>query len=219
MKLFAVLLAIVGLALASGTISGRPGGTGGGYWLPQTDYIYDTYAYNQGEQMSTVGASFGDYAVIDDFPWSTNPIFTYTCWGVTTGSAPTSLNLLIVEDNGGVPTGAPLSSNSYSVTTGDTGYTFGGYIIWVAELDLSDHPSFNNSWIGSHRSNGINWYPLGGTTVTGAEGHRTLAAGWSWVAFSDPSSGLEPGDLFKVIDGAPPPSLERNTWASIKNLF
>jgi hypothetical protein len=116
----------------------------------------------------------------------------------------------------GVPTGAPLSQNSYSVTAGNSGYTYGGYTIWVAELDLSDNPVVDNNWLGSHRPGSVTWYPIGGITVTGAEGHRTLEAGWDWMSFT--ASGIPAGDLFKVIEGTTS-SLERNTWAGIKNLL
>jgi hypothetical protein len=213
MKLFVVLLAVAGLAFASGTFSGRPGGTGG-YWLPETDDLLDSYAYSVAEQMSTIGASFDDYAVIDDFPMSAI-ITKYTCWGVTTGAAPTTLDLLVVADDGGVPTGAPLSQNSYPTSCGNSGFTYGGYTIWVAEMTIADEVVDNN-WLGSHRTDGGNWYPVGGITITGAEGHRTTAAGWAWQSFT--ASGIPAGDLFKVIEGTLN-SLERNTWAGIKNMF
>lgn len=217
MKLFVVLLAVAGLAFASGTISGRPGGSGGGFVVPETDDLLDSYAYNQAEQMGTIGASFDDYAAIDDFDPPTvdadATLTGYTCWGVTTGATPTALELLVVADASGVPDGAPISQNSYTASCGSSGYTYGGYTIWVAVIPATDVVALP-CWLGSHRNDGVSWYPVGGLTVTGSEGYRTQAAGWAWEPFS---GSLEAGDLFKVVDGSV--SLERSTWAGIKNLF
>mgnify|MGYP001179296563 CR=1 FL=1 len=212
MKLFVVLLAVAGLAFASGTISGRPGGECG-FVIPETDDIIDSYAFNQAEQMGTIGASFDDYATIDDFDYATT-LNSYTCWAVTTGSTPTALELLVVEDASGVPSGAPTSQTSYSVTPVNSGYTYGSYPIWIAEIVTTDNPTVDNVWLGSHRADGVSWYPVGGLTVTGSEGYRTQAAGWSWEPFS---GSLEAGDLFKIVDGTS--SLSRSTWAGIKNMF
>lgn len=217
-----LIFLVIGNASASGSISGHPGGAGGGFVFPETDYYYDSYAYNQSEQMSTIGASFDDYAAIDDFTWGVDGtvyLGGYTCWGVTTGSAPTSLELLVVGDASGTPDGAPISQDSYPVTCVNSGYTFGGYIIWVAVMDLSSNPEVATPvWLGSHRADGVSWYPLGGTTVTGSEGYRTLAAGWSWEPFS---VSLEAGDLFKVIADYCwwPPAIARTTWAGVKSSF
>jgi hypothetical protein len=110
MRILTVLLAVAGMAFAAGTISGRAGGTGGGFWFPETDDLIDSYAYSTGDQMGTIGASFGDYAAIDDFAGAVDvdySISSYITWGVTTASAPTALELLIVADVSGVPSGAP----------------------------------------------------------------------------------------------------------------
>lgn len=218
-----LFLFAIGNALASGTISGHPGGAGGGFLFPEADNYYDSYAYNQSEQMSTIGASFDDFAAIDDLSYGVDADLTlggYTCWGVTTGSAPTALELLVVADNGGVPDGAPISQDSYPVTCIDSGYTLAGYTIWVAVMDLTGtYPWVETPvWLGSHRAYGVSWYPVGGTTVTGSEGYRTLAAGWAWEPFSNE---LEAGDLFKVIADFCwwPPAMARTSWADIKSSF
>lgn len=220
MKLFAVLLAVTGFAFASATFSGHGGGMGGGAVYPETDDLLDSYAYNEAEQMSTIGASFGDYAAIDDFTYSPGNDITltnYVGWGVTTASTPSALNLLVVEDDGGVPTGAP-DITSYSISAGNTGYTYGGYTIWMVEFDLSSTPVVDDPvWLGHHREGADSWYPIGGTTVTGSEGYRTTEAGWNWIPFTGGPDPLEAGDLFKVIEGTV--SLQRNTWAGIKNMF
>ena len=218
MKLFAVLLCVAGLAFASGTFSGAPGGTGGGSFVPETDDQLDSYAYSAAEQMSTIGASFGDYAAIDDFtpPYDAGYLInTYTGWAVTTGSTPTTLELLVVADASGLPSGAPISQVGYPTTCGNTGFTYGGYPIWLAEITVGGLNVDSPVWLGHHRAGADTWYPVGGLTVTGSEGYRTTAAGWAWAPFS---AELEPGDLFKVIDGTPV-SLSRTTWAGIKNLF
>ena len=91
-------------------------------------------------------------------------------------------------------------------------------MIYIAVIDLtSDEPVVpigTTMWLGSHRNDGSNWYPLFGTIVTGSEAYRTVAAGWAWAPLS---SSLVAGDLFKVIDGTV--SLNRTTWAGIKNMF
>lgn len=220
MKLIAVLLAITGFAFASVTFSGHGGGPGGGAVYPETDDLLDSYAYSQAEQMSTVASSFGETAAIDDFTYAGDADVTitgYVVWGVTTTSVPSALNLLVVEDDGGLPTGAP-TFTSYPINTGNTGYTYGGYTIWMVEFDLSDNPEVVIPvWLGHHREGADSWYPLGGTTVTGSEGYRTTEAGWNWIPFSGGPEPLPSGDLFKVIEGTV--SLQRNTWASIKNMF
>jgi hypothetical protein len=84
-------------------------------------------------------------------------------------------------------------------------------------MDLSGSPVAVSSpvWLGPHRAAPDSWYPVGGLTITGSEGYRTIAAGWAWQPFS---AALEPGDLFKIITYNPT-SLERITWAGIKNMF
>lgn len=221
MKLFIVLLAVAGLAFASGSLSGRPGGSGGGFVVPETDDQLDSYAYNEAEQLSSIGASFGDYMAVDDFTYGVDADGTvdgYICWGVTTVSAPTELDLLVVADASGMPDGAPVSQTTYTVTCGDTGYTYGGYTIWVATYDLTPNPSLSTPvWLGSYRGDGNNWYPVAGTTVSGSEAYRTIVAGTDWLAYSsqDPFTAA---DLFKVITGTYD-SLSRTTWAGIKNMF
>ena len=217
MKFFAILLAVAGMAFASGTLTGSAGGTGGGFTRPGTDDILDSYAYNQAEQMGTIGASFTDYAIIDDYYGGNANMDSYTCWGVTTASVPTDLELMIVADASGVPSGAPISQDSYSVTTVNSGYTYGSYPIWIATFDFTSSPVYIDSptWLGSHRNDGSSWYPIAGLTVTNSEGYRTLGAGWAWEPFSN---SLEAGDLFKIIEGEPT-SLSRDTWAGIKNMF
>ncbi|PIE53412.1 hypothetical protein CSA37_01785 [Candidatus Fermentibacteria bacterium] len=222
MKLLAVLVCVAGLAFASGTLSGEAGGFGGGATAPQTDDELDTYAYNQSEQMSSIGASFGSYATIDDFTYGPTDVSieTFTCWGVTTASTPTELELYVVADNNGVPEGDPVQQPSVSLTCDDTGFTYGSYTVWLAVMDFTGSPVAVTTpvWLGSHRAGGSSdtWYPVGGTTITGSEGYRIESAGGSWVPFSSTSIGE--GDLFKTIDGTAS-FLSRNTWAGIKSNF
>ncbi len=218
MKLVFVLLAVAALAFASSTISGEAGGVAN-YTLPSTDDVLDTYAYNAAEQMSTIGASFDDYATVDDYNGADGTVDTYTCWGVTTGAVPTALEIMVVADDAGVPSASgPTSQTSYPATCSDTGMTYGSYAIWLAVVDMSSDPLMVAAplWIGSHRNDTVAWYPIGGTTVTGSEAYRTEAAGWSWAPFS---ASLVAGDLFKVIEGTSGSSLNRSTWAGIKNMF
>ncbi len=185
--------------------------------FPATDYIYDTYAYQHSQITSTVGASFGDYAVVDDFTFS-GSVYGYTCWGVTTAGPPFELELMLVPDGGGAPQGGPASTRVYAAGIADSGFSFAGYTVWIAELNLSPSPLIEAGtwWLGSKRTDGSNWYPMAGTTVSGSEAHRTLSAGWSWQPYSQ---SIEEGDLFKIIESTPPSSLERQTWAGIKLSF
>ncbi len=219
MKFLVVLLAVAALGFASDTLTGHSGGVG--YALPETDDTLDTYAYNDGEVFSSIPASFTDYAVVDDYTAAVDAdaiLETYTCWAVTTASAPTALELLVVEDASGAPSGAPVSQVSYTTAAASSGFTFGSYDVLIAVMDLtSDEPVIpigTTMWLGSHRNDGSNWYPACGTTVTGSEAYRTVAAGWAWQTIS---ASLQSGDLFKVIDGTV--SLNRTTWAGIKNMF
>jgi len=169
--------------------------------------------------MSNIGASFTDYAVCDDYNGAHNYLETYTTWGVTTGTAPTALEIMIIPDASGAPsTSGPSSQVSYPATVTDSGFLYGSYTIWLAVIDLSAAPVEIDAtvWIGPHRNDGVNWYPVGGTTVTGSEGYRTLAAGWTWTPFSE---SLQPGDIFKILEGPPPPSISKSTWAGIKSGF
>jgi hypothetical protein len=220
MKLFVVLLAIAGMAFASSTFSGEVRGSGG-LDLPEVDMVIDTYPYDEGDQMSTIGASFGDYAVCDDCTYGTEAdldLTLYLTYGVTTsGSAPSELALLVVADAGGEPDGEPISQDTYSVTNSNTGYTYGGYTIWQTEMEwtVGEVTISTPVWLGPQRQDGSNWYPIGGLTVSGSEGYRTLEAGWAWEPWSN---SLEEGDLFKIIEGEPA-ALESNTWGGIKTLF
>ena len=218
MKLVIVLLALAALAFASGTITGQAGGVAD-YAPPATDSTLDSYAYNAAEQMSTIGASFDDYAAVDDYNGISSSIDTYTAWGVTTASAPTALEIMVVADDSGVPSASgPTSQTSYTATLTDTGMIYGGYPIWIVFIELCAAPISVTApvWIGLHRADGSDWYPIGGTTVTGSEAYRTLDAGWSWEPFS---YSLVEGDLFKIIVGPPYSSLNRSTWAGVKSAF
>jgi len=223
MKFLVVLLAVAAMGFASDdTLIGHPGGVG--YPMPGTDDTLDTYAYDAGTAFSaSLPASFTDYAVIDDFTEATDAdasLDTYTCWAVTTAALPTELEVLVVADASGVPSGAPTSQSSYTATVTDSGFTFGSYALYVAVIDLTSDPiavPFGTTvWLGSHRNDGSNWYPSCGTTVTGTEAYRTVAAGWTWEAMS---VSIEAGDLFKIVEGTPGSALSRTTWAGIKNMF
>lgn len=219
MKTLFILTVVAGIAVASspGTLRGEPGGFGNA--LLGTDWYYDTYAYDSGTVLSSIPASFSDYAVIDDYNGLNCFPEHYICWAVTTASNPSSLELLLVEDVSGAPSGSPFSQESYPCTVLNSGFTFGSYTVWITELDLPNEDwLFLESpvWLGSHRNDGNSWYPACGTTVSGSEGYRTVAAGWAWSPFSET---IETGDLFKIIDGSPPPAINRNTWAGIKSEF
>lgn len=213
-----MLFGVVAISFASGTLSGAPGGEAR-YTLPETDDQLDSYAYSAAEQMSTIGASFGDYAVCDDYNGVHANLETYTTWGITTGAVPTELEVLVVPDDAGAPSSSgPSSQVAYPITLSDTGFTYGGYTIWLTVIDLSAAPVEIDAtvWIGPHRNDGVSWYPIGGTTVTGSEAYRTLVAGWAWAPFS---GSLVAGDLFKVLEGELYNALDRNTWAGIKSMF
>jgi|GEM_PF-1894088 len=220
MRTLAVLLAAAAAALCSSTLSGELRGRGG-LDLPETDMILDSYIFTPGEQMDTVPASFGDYAVIDDFTYGTDAqaeLYLYTTWGVTTSaSSPLEMALLVVDDYMGVPQGEPISQESYPVDISYTGYMYYGYPVWQAEMDLSYYwvEVSTPVWLGPQRTDGKNWYVLGGVTVSGSEGYRTLEAGWDWQPFSE---SIPTGDIFKLIEGYSY-ALQRTTWGGIKALL
>lgn len=213
-----VLLLAVQFSMAAGTLTGDPGGCGsGGLVFPASDYIMDSYAYNPSQVMETWPASFDDYAAVDDYCYYNLCMESYTCWGVTTGSPPSSLEMLFVSDEGGSPEGAPILQESFAVECDDTGYTFAGYPIWQVYMQF-DTPLYmiNPIWLGTHRADGVNWYPACGTEIEWNEAHRTVAAGWAWEPFS---ASIGPGDIFKIIETPNPPAVTRNTWAGIKTTF
>ena len=214
MKVFLILFVLTGITLASGTLRGEPGGVG--YALPATDAVIDSYAYNTDDMFTSIPASFGDYAVVDDFGYTEAYVRSYTCWAVTTASPPTELELLVVPDDSG-PDGAPIFQTSYPCVTWDTGFTFYSYPVWITHLDMSMDPliTYDTVWLGTHRNDGGSWYPACGTTVSGIEGHRTTSAGWDWAPLS---SSLQTGDLFKIVSDQTV-ALERTTWAGIKSGF
>ena len=223
MRYLACVLFAFSVTGASGTLSGHTGGSGVGFHFPETDYTLDSYMYNESEAMSTIPASYDDYAAVDDFdPYSFDDavLGTYFCWGVTTGAPPTALDLLVVEDNYGNPGGAPVIQETCSTFLYDSGYLFSGYTIWLVEMHPTPIYVETPCWLGSQRNDGSTWYVVGGITVSGSEGYRTTAAGWAWAPFS---AELEPGDLFKVMtdDWSTPwwVSLTRTTWAGVKNSF
>ncbi|MCD4707047.1 MAG: hypothetical protein K8S62_04835 [Candidatus Sabulitectum sp.] len=217
MKLF-VIFVVAGMAFAFDSFPGESSGVG--YLLPGTDDVFDSYAYKESEVFSSVPAAYSEFAVCDDFTATGSGdviIDTYTSWGFTTGSNPAELELLVIADNSG-PDGAPVSQTSYPCTLYDSGFTYAGYTVWVTVMDLSSDPAVVMSgetvWFGHHRNDGGTWAAGCGTTVTGSEGYRTVASGWAWAPFSE---SLESGDIFKIVEGST--SLERSTWAGIKNMF
>lgn len=131
MKLVFVLLALAALAFASGTITGQAGGVAD-YAPPATDSTLDSYAYNAAEQMSTIGASFDDYAAVDDYNGISSSIDTYTAWGVTTASAPTALEIMVVADDSGGTT----VSGSKAYRTLDAGWSWEPFSYSLVEGDL-----------------------------------------------------------------------------------
>lgn len=219
-RYFVVLFVFCGMSFASDTfMTGELQPNSKSPQLPMISDMLDSYVFNPAEVISATGGSYGGMSTVDDFICSTNGnviLNSYVCWGVTTGAVPSSLELLYVEDNGGSPSGAPVSQHTYSVTCTNSGYTSSGYIVWMTELDLSSNPVVSSPcWLGTHRSGGTDWFPMAGTAVSGSEAHMTTgASGWNWQPFS---GSLETGDLFKIVGGTV--ALERNTWAGIKNMF
>ncbi len=219
-RLFVVLFVFCGLSSASDVFdTNRLQANGPVPDLPVIDDMLDSYVFNANEVLSSAGGSYGDLITIDDFTCAGNGsviLNSYTCWGVTTGAVPTTLELFYVEDSGGSPTGAPVSQETYNVTCTNSGYTSSGYIVWMAELDLSSNPVVSTPcWLGTHRSGGTDWFPMAGSSVSGSEAHlRAEGSGWNWQPFS---GSLETGDLFKIVGGTV--ALRRNTWAGIKNMF
>ena len=213
MKLFAVLLAVSAMAFASGTFTGEISGSYRGY--SATDAELTSYVYDESEQLSSIGASFGDYAVVDDYNGVAAEVDTYVTWGISTGAVPTELNFMVVADV--MTSDTPVINAPYPVTLVDTGVTYGGYAIWETTMDLSATPVAVTPgiWLGPHRDSTVTWYPVAGSTVTGSEAYRTLAAGWAWEPLS---TSIAAGDLFAVVEGIPT-SLSRSTWAGIKNNF
>ena len=218
MRFLVVLLVVVAMSFASSTITGHSSGLG---TIPAaTDDVFDSYAYDLATVLSSIPASFTDYAICDDFMYSASAVSvdTYTHWAVTTASNPSEIELLVVADASG-PDGTPVSMVSYPATVANSGFAFGSYTVWQAVLDLSADPiavaAGTTVWFGPHRNDGDNWYPGAGTTVTGSEAYRTLAAGYAWEPFS---TSLESADIFKIVEGTMT-SLERDTWAGIKNMF
>ena len=220
MRFLVVLLVIVAMAFASDTLTGHSSGVGS--VPPATDDLFDSYAYDTGTVFGSIPAAFTDYAICDDYTYAAaiTSIETYTHWAVTTASNPTELEFLVMNDASG-PDGTPVSMVSYPTTVTDSGIAFGSYTVWLAVTDLSaapiEVPMGTTMWFGAHRNDGNNWYPGVGTTVTGTEAYRTLAAGWAWEPFSNSLEAA--GDIFKIVEGSIVSSLERNTWAGIKNMF
>ena len=221
MNFLVAVLVVTTVSFASNTLHGGSCGLAN-YALPETDYNHDSYAYDANEVFTTtIPASFGDYVVVDDFRRIySEPIYYYTCWGVTTASVPYQLELILFEDSNG-PDGPPISQNLYNCTIISSGFSYASYPVWVAIIHIPyglDLAYNETVWLGSHRNDGNNWYPACGTTVSGSEAYRTLAAGWY---FEPLSNTLQYGDLFKIISDSPPSgvALERNTWAGIKTAF
>jgi hypothetical protein len=212
-KYLALLLLISVAAMASPSLRGVSEGFGS---FPETDDTFDSYVYGE-DVCSTIPASFGDYRVVDDFVVSANlTVQSFVYWGVTTSSAPTTLNIMAFQDNSGVP-GTEIFQTSNPVTTVASGFTFAGYTVWTTTMNVSIDMTPGTYWLGFHRPDATNWYVGLGTTVTGSEAYRTTVAGYSWVpCSSDPTIG--PADLFKVISGEYT-SLTRSTWAGVKSLF
>jgi hypothetical protein len=212
MKFYVLMLLVAGFAVAQPEISGSFGGGGGGY--PGTDDILDTYTYGS-TVLSNIPASFTDYRVVDDFTPALGGSFTkFSYWYVTTAANPTALELMYFPDAAGVPSGTPGFQTSYAVTTSNSGFLFGSYAVWYAQMNVSLPFTAGKQWYGFHRNDGNNWYVAVGTVVTNVQAYRTLAAGYAWEPCS---SSIGACDMFKLIEGAT--ALGRDTWAGIKTQF
>jgi len=221
MRTLAVLLAAATGALCSSTLSGELRGRGG-LDLPETDMILDSYAVDFGDKIPTIPGSFGDYAVIDDLviSWGSDYelwLDEYTTWCVTTANfVPSELVLLVVDDNYGVPAGEPISREVYPVDCYNSGFTHGGYIIWLTVMDLPYGTTVQSPvWLGPQRQDGEDWYIVAGVMVSESEAYRTVEAGWDWQPLSQE---LEEADIFKIIEGDSY-GLQRSTWGGIKALL
>ncbi len=212
MRFLMPVLALAVIAFAAPQISGTSSGSG--VFIPETDDIFDSYVYDA-TVCSSIPASFGDYRVVDDFQNSSDvTIGSFIYWGLTTGAVPTSLNLMCFENNAGMP-GTEVFQTSYPITTGPSGFLYAGYTVYTTTMVASvPVPANTPHWFGFHRPDANTWYVGIGPIVTGFEAHRTLAAGYAWQPMS---SSIQAADLFKVIEGTV--SLDRSTWAGIKNLF
>ncbi len=215
MKLITLLLLVTATALfaAGPTLSGESSGEG--FWFPATDDIIDTYAYDE-NVCSSIPASFDDYRVVDDFVATGSVELTgFTYWIVTTGSVPTELLLISYADDGGTP-GNELGQDSYAVTTAASGYVYAGYTVYVTNMPVSISVDAGTYWFGFYRSDGGETLYVGiGPTVTGAEAHRTVAAGYAWEPMSN---SIVAADLYKTIEGNTT-ALDSETWGSIKGIF
>jgi hypothetical protein len=214
MKYLLTLLFVAGLAVASSPeLTGQLSGTGFGF--PGTDDYLETYAYNAASALQTIPASFTDYRVVDDFvPAAGVNVTKWTNWFVTTAATPTTLNLMCFANNAGTP-GTEVYQTPHAVTCVNSGFLFGSYVIYKAEMVLSQAFTAGTWWVGMHRVDGNNWYPNLGTVVTGSQAYRTQAAGYTWEPCS---SSIGAADVFKIVEGIVT-SLDRTTWGGIKNLF
>ena len=217
MKYLLTLLFVAGLAVASAPpeLSGALSGTGFGF--PGTDDYLETYAYNAASGCTTIPASFTDYRVVDDFVrTSAVNVTKWTNWFVTTASTPANLNLMCFANNAGAP-GTEVYQTPHAVTCVNSGFLFGSYVIYKAEMVLTQAFTAGTWWVGMHRVDGSSWYPNLGTVLTGSQAYRTVAAGYAWQTVgTDPAIG--PADVFKIVEGVVT-SLDRTTWGGIKNLF
>jgi hypothetical protein len=213
MKYLSLLLVVSAFAVAQPEISGEFGGQG---YFPGTDDILDTYTYGS-SVLGTIPASFGDYRTVDEFVATQNANLTkFTYWGLSTTTNPSSLNLMCFANNAGVPSSTPTFETSYPVTVVNSGFTFGSYTVYYAQMTVSLSIVAGTQWWGFQRPGADTWYVGVGSVVEGYEAYRTLGAGYSW----QPCSGsIGACDMFKIIEGAYLAALDRSTWGEIKHQF
>ncbi len=189
--------------------------------LPETDFVFDTNAYDPAHVYSNAFGNFGNYWIADDFtPSYSGQITVLTFWTVSTTTNPTGLEATIYGDGYPGP-GTILWQNLVSdIIWANSGVTFAGYPIYICFIDLPnlDYPNIwagTTYWVTAHREDGENLYAIVDDEVSGSESYRILAGGGDWVPGS--STGYDPVDMFRIIEGTV--ALDRATWGMVKTLF
>lgn len=205
----AILFVVAGCAYAQPELSGSFGGGGGGF--PETDDMLESYTYGS-TVLSTIPGSFTEYRVIDDFtPTQSVTITKFTQWFVTTAALPMALELMYYPDNAGAPSSTPGFETSYPVVLTNSGFLFGSYPVYTAQMTVSLGIPSGKRWYGFHRNDGSNWYACVGSVVTNVQAYRSMTPGYSWQPCG---SSIGVCDTFKMIEGTV--ALGRDTWAGIK---
>ncbi len=225
--LFFVLFAVVGVSLASSTLTGPIEGHCTITW-PQTEDQIDSNVFNEGDMYTTAFASFGDYYSADDFtPGADYCITDVTWWTVTNATSPTTgvLDVNFYDDAAPGPAQAATSpvwaGTATNVQLTDTGVTFAGFPIYMTHCTLPDTDYFTayggtTYWTAMWRNDASAEYIILDSIVEGTEMYRVVDAGGAWVAGS--TTGYPATDCFQLIEGTAT-GLDSETWGSIKSIF